>query len=313
MQALPRRGWLWGALLAAACGSGRVSTGVAPPPPLHEPGFVRFVAIGDVGKGNEAQARVARGVKALCERERCDFLLLLGDNLYPRGMQSADDPRMEEIIGAIYEDVAPAVYLVLGNHDYGKGRDKQSASWQIAWVNQRQGFEMPSQAWRMDAGPARIIGLDTNAALQFGGDFQKRWLHEQLSAPMPWKIVLGHHPYRSNGRHGNAGAYEGTLAVPFVSGSTLRDLFDEELCTGADLYLSGHEHSRQLISWCGVPLVVSGSGASSTEIIDRGNDPLFASASLGSVLVELGPQGGFVRFAGADGDWDSQPFPITPR
>jgi tartrate-resistant acid phosphatase type 5 len=257
---------------------------------------------------------VAAGASALCAREGCDLLVLLGDNLYPKGMESASDPRIDAVVSEMYAGVGVPIYLVLGNHDYGTGRDKQRAQWQVDWARKQRDVVLPSLAWRTDVGPARLIGLDTNAVMQFGGDFQQRWLHEQLaSSGAVWNVVFGHHPYRSDGPHGNAGFYEGTQELPMLSGSPLKTLFDEELCGQADLYLSGHEHVRQLISHCGTSLVVSGAGASATRVVDRGNDPLFARASLGMAWLELGPDSGVIRFADANGQWDSELFHLTPR
>jgi tartrate-resistant acid phosphatase type 5 len=302
------------ALLWLGCSQDQVSTGLAPPPALREPDKLRLLALGDAGKGNDGQRQVAAGARALCAREGCDLVVLLGDNLYPKGMESPDDPRIDRVITEMYADIGAPIYLVLGNHDYGSGRDKERARWQVAWAREQKDVVMPSQAWRTDAGPARLIGLDTNAVMQFGGDFQQRWLREQLtSSDAVWNVVFGHHPYRSDGPHGNAGSYEGTQELPMLSGSPLRTLFDEELCGQADLYLSGHEHVRELISYCETQLVISGAGASATRIVDRGNDPWFARASLGMAWLELGPDSGVVRFADANGQWDSELFPITPK
>lgn len=302
-------------VLALACAPEDLPTSRAPAPPLAEPDVVRFLAIGDVGKGNDTQRNVAAGAARACAVLGCDFVVLLGDNLYPRGMETPEDPRMEERIGLMYADTGAPVYLVLGNHDYGHGRDRERAAWQVAWANNREGIEFPANLWVTDAGPARFIGLDTNAAFQFGAGSQATWLHEQIEeSTATWNVVFGHHPYRSDGPHGNAGTYDGTAFVPWVSGRGLRSLFDEELCGRADLYLAGHEHSRQLIEACGVNLVVSGAGASATEIIDRGNNPLFAEATPGSAWVELGPESGRIVFVDADGNTQGPVggYPVTP-
>ena len=60
-----------------------------------------------------------------------------------------------------------------------------------------------------------IFGLDTNALMldtDFVGDptSQREWLDASLAASnFQWKKSFGHHPYLSNGQHGNAGNYEG--------------------------------------------------------------------------------------------------------
>jgi predicted phosphodiesterase len=290
-----------------------VTTGPAPPPPLHDPEIVRFLALGDVGKGTETQRRVARGAGRACAELGCDFAVLLGDNLYPAGMETPDDPRMDAFVGDMYAGLGVPVYLVLGNHDYGRGRDDERAAREIAWASRSKQYVLPSNAWVTDAGPVRLVGLDTNAAFEYGSSFQTRWLKEQLDGSSArWKVVLGHHPYRSNGLHGNAGSYEGWSYVPWLSGETLRSMFDEGLCGRADLYLSGHDHNRQLLDRCGVTLVVSGAAAETRGIVDRGNEPAFASDRPGVVWVELGPERGTVAFVDADGAVEAR-FPIQPR
>jgi len=227
---------------------------------------------------------------------------LLGDNLYPDGLDHPDDPRAEQIIAAPFRALGVPLYLVLGNHDYGHTRGLGPARWQIAWAGRTPGVELPAHAWYFRAGPATVVGLDTNHVLQFGGSAQLRFLAEQLGeVQTPWRVVLGHHPYRSDGPHGNAGAYEGWRGVPILSGRSLRRLFDEGLCARANLYLSGHDHNRQLLEHCGVPLIVSGAGAGATEIVDRGNEPRFGVARPGLAWVELGPQAGQVVFIDALG------------
>src|SRR6186997_2584089 len=53
---------------------------------------LRFVAMGDTGNGNQQQKKVAAAVRDLCAAEGCDFVLLLGDNIYDKGADSVDDP-----------------------------------------------------------------------------------------------------------------------------------------------------------------------------------------------------------------------------
>jgi tartrate-resistant acid phosphatase type 5 len=298
-------------VLAVGCGTDEVPVGTAPSPALARSDRLSFVAIGDVGKGNDVQRQVAAGVARACAERGCDLVAVLGDNLYPRGMQTDEDPRMDERIAEMYAGVGAPLYLVLGNHDYGHGRDREAAARQVAWAAERPGIELPANAWVADAGPVRLVGLDTNAVFQFGEAFQARWLRERLAeSSAPWKVVLGHHPYRSDGPHGNAGRYDGTRWIPWVSGSQLRALFDRELCGAADLYLAGHDHSRQVLAACGTDLVVSGAGASSTEVVDRGNDPRFARATPGAVWFELVDDGeGLIVLLDADGGEEAR-FPI---
>lgn len=301
-------GWL-----PSGCHPDVVSIGAAAPPATARPGSVSFVALGDVGKGSDTQRRVRDGAARACAALGCDFAVLLGDNLYPAGMESPDDPRFDEWIAQTYAPLGVPVYLVLGNHDYGRdSRDRERAGYQIAAAERLDGLELPANAWTTAAGPAVFFGVDTNAVFQFGGGYQGDWLRPLLDrADARWRVVFGHHPYRSNGPHGNAGAYEGWRWVPWMSGGSVRRWFEGSVCGRADLYLAGHDHNRQLLEACGVTLIVSGAAGSTTELVDRGNTPAFASAEPGAVWVTLGPERGTIAFLDADGNVE-QEFPIRP-
>ena len=250
---------------------------------------LRFVALGDVGKGTSQQARVAESVRQVCEVQGCDLLVLLGDNLYPRGMQRADDPRMDEVLGDRYGQVAP-VYMVHGNHDYAHGQDHERARWARQWAQRTSGFEHPSPWYGFQAGPARFLALDTTHAFWSGAEPQRTWLEESLArSGADWTVVFGHHPLRSNAQHGNAGAYEGWSSVPWMSGRSVATLL-EPLCGAADLYLSGHDHTLQWGEHCGLTWVVSGAGSASSPLVDRGNDTRFERSDLGFFWVHLGEQ-----------------------
>ena len=300
-------------LFAIACrSSGSVTFATADPIVPADPSAVRFVALGDVGRGDANQRRVARGVVHACAERGCDAIALLGDLLYPDGMEKDDDPRAEQWIAAPYAPAGAPLLLVLGNHDYGRGRDVASAGRLLRWAKDRPGIVLPANVWDLRAGPVHFVGLDTNAAFQFGEAPQRAWLARVLDeSDAPWKVVLGHHPFRSDGEHGNAGAYEGWTGVPIASGAALRRLFEGALCDRADLYLAGHDHNRQLLAACGVDLIVSGAGSSTTPIVDRGNHPSFASAEPGFVWLELGEGEGRVVFLDADGKAERE-YGIAP-
>jgi hypothetical protein len=59
-------------------------------------------------------------------------------------------------------------------------------------------------------------------------------------------------PYFSNGRHGDAGNYDGLVGMPIANGSAVKTALDADVCGKADLYLCGHDHNRQwLTERCG--------------------------------------------------------------
>ncbi|MBX2803074.1 MAG: metallophosphoesterase [Myxococcales bacterium] len=290
-------GWL----LWLGCSASPLTFAEAPTTATASDGVVRLIVVGDTGKGNAGQAQVAHAIVETCAVRGCDLILMLGDNLYPRGMEYPDDPLADDRIAAPYTAAGVPVYLVLGNHDYAHGRDQERAGWQLAWAARTAGVELPGHAWHARVGPVQLVGLDTNAALQFGAEPQRSWLQGVLdSSDAPVRVVAGHHPWRSNGPHGNAGSYEGWSILPYASGRGVARLL-QPLCNQVQLYLSGHDHTRQLLDHCGVQLVVSGAGASVTRLVDRGNEPRFASATLGFAWLALSADRGEVTFVSADG------------
>jgi len=57
---------------------------------------VRFIAMGDTGKGNADQRKVAVAIRDLCAAKGCDFVLLLGDNIYDAGVATTTDPQWQQ-------------------------------------------------------------------------------------------------------------------------------------------------------------------------------------------------------------------------
>ena len=100
-------------------------SGIAPEPtPTPEPEGpepVRFVVMGDVGEGNASQYKVAEAIEAKCAQDGCDFVVLLGDNIYDNGVSSVEDQQWEDKFEAPYRRLDMPFYPVLGNHDYGGG------------------------------------------------------------------------------------------------------------------------------------------------------------------------------------------------
>lgn len=84
------------------------------------PEFVRFVAIGDIGTAGPGQRRVAGAIASRARDDPVQFLLTLGDNFYPAGVISQDDPQWASTIEEVYADAALRVpmYPTLGNHDH---------------------------------------------------------------------------------------------------------------------------------------------------------------------------------------------------
>ena len=100
--------------------------------------------------------------------------------------------------------------------------------------------------------------------------------------------MFGHHPYISNGKHGNAGVYDGSN-IGIQAGVPVKEFFETAICnSGVDVYLAGHEHTRQWLEpQCGVEFIVSGAAAK-TEPLEGYNPTFFETDQLrGFLLVEI--------------------------
>lgn len=278
-----------------------VDTTVTPPPE------VRFIVIGDTGEGNDRQRKVAAAIKNKCARDGCDFALLMGDNIYNAGVESTFDAQWETKFEGPYRELEMPFYAVLGNHDNGgfltqwlgdlfggAGAEFERGDHQVAYTQYSSKWRMPGRTYDFLAGPAHFFALDTNDMVwsRLNDDAEARTQIQMDEFPgliddssATWKIAFGHHPYISNGKHGDAGEYEGleegiTNLVAaegwlgdlsgVVTGDGVKEALDRIVCDRVDLYFSGHDHSRQwLLPTAQCPrttFVVSGAGAKMTTL-----------------------------------------------
>lgn len=273
-------------------------------------GLVRFVVIGDMGKGNPTQFAVGQGIGAACEAlGGCDFALSVGDNLYPSGAESVEDPIFQERFEKPYAHLEFPFFMALGNHDYGnkgRGTDFDRGAVQVAYSAHSPRWRMPAPWYALDAEVASFFVFDTNSvyltefssAVTSGlanlgrssarAERQQQGLAEWKEGPLNgWRIAVGHHPYLSNGRHGNAGAYDGlgVLRLP-GRGASIKAFVEEEICGQFDVYLAGHDHNLQdLGNVCGTEFLVSGAAGATTPL--KGDNPVeFQTDQAGFLLVE---------------------------
>lgn len=258
---------------------------------------VRFVALGDTGEGNVTQQFVADAMRRVCEQSGgCQFATGLGDNIYHENPLSTYDTAFEVKFEAPYAALDFPFYMSLGNHDNdllfdGLGGFNHAGDIQVAYTYRDH---KPSAKWQMparfyhysaprnDAQPlVDFFVLDSNplvTALELAPDFevntykqqQSEWFTKTLAASQaPWKIAYAHHPYLSNGKHGNAGGYDGIPAVEDMtgraSGKVYREWFEQTVCGKVDLFIAGHDHDLQMLNAapeCGKTwFIVSGGGS----------------------------------------------------
>ncbi len=249
---------------AGSSSGGSTDTGKMP---VGEPNGIHFVAFGDTGEGNEAQQLVANAAEQVCDERGCELALLLGDNFYDTGVTSVTDTQFTDKFETVYEGFDIPFYIVLGNHDYGTlANDWARGEFQIQYTSYSDKWVMPDfwYTFSSDSGGTQFFAFDT-ARMMWGHDVdvQRNWLEGEMQASTAdWKIAFAHHPYLSNGQHGNAGTYEGIPGIPFLSGVEIQEYIDDFICGQAQIYISGHDHNRQVFDpVCGTYFFVSGASA----------------------------------------------------
>ncbi|MFN7010607.1 MAG: purple acid phosphatase family protein [Allorhizobium sp.] len=294
-MSLTRRNLMNGALAALALG-GMARSAAAGQASGQE---LAFLVVGDWGDdhSHKTAREVARAMGAVGERNDIAFVISTGDNFYESGVDSISDDKWQTTFEAIYD--APALqvpwYAVLGNHDYGG-----SAQAQIDYSKKSRRWTMPDRYFQIDrtfaGGRADFFFLDTqrmkgdtllDMMLHLDAERQLRWLDAALTeSPAPWKIVVGHHPVFSGGRHGDS---------RFLAKS-LKPILDRH---GVSLYLCGHDHHLEALRSEKVHYFVSGAGSRSRKPKAHPKS-LFASPSPGFLLVRLSKKGGTASFYDKD-------------
>ena len=254
--------------------------------PKH-PDTVRFLALGDVGTGNSDQRRVAKTAARLCGKIECDFLLLLGDNFYNRGVTSLQDTKLVKVFEEVYGGLGKPVFAVLGNHDI-----RENALAQVLYSQVSPTWRMPNFNYAFQAGPAHFTVVNTNChILNLLGISSNLAEHSA-----DWTFLLGHHTLYSDGNHGDAD----WLA---------RWYWQANVAEHVDFYLSGHDHQLGHLKYRNrrSDYVISGAGGRHS----RDSNPkrwapstakgLFRYLDNGLVLFEVSPARALVRFYDGDG------------
>ncbi len=254
-------------------------------------GALNFLAMGDWGRnGADHQKEVAAQMGKTAAVVNASFIIATGDNFYPSGVISEQDP----LFKYSFEDIYTAFslqwdwYLILGNHDYKSNPDAQ-----VAYSKISRRWKMParyySKTFAINGDTTQqvlIAFIDTNPLIpefyknsEYGPNVrtqdsaaQKRWLKHVLSDPsknIRWKIVVGHHPMFTGGSRTEG--YD-TKAIR----NTLKPILDQY---GVDVYLTGHEHSLQHIVPSGnTHHFISGAASEKTPAVLLPESKMAASA-----------------------------------
>jgi hypothetical protein len=210
------------------------------------PDSIKFLALGDMGRGHPPQYEVASQMEAFREVFPYDFVIMLGDNVYDGGTAADYRAKFELPYQPLLEDDVE-FYAVLGNHDA---------------TNQPQYplFNMGGQRYYTFKADASLLARLTDTDVQFFmidteslDRTQLAWLDREMGASdARWLIPVFHRPIYTSGRYAlPARIFRAALEPVFVR-------------HGVRLALSGHEHfyERTLPQRGGITYFISGGGGS---------------------------------------------------
>ncbi len=252
--------------------------------------MVSFYFMGDMGDGSTNQFNVSKAIERKMneKNDKNVFLIGLGDNIYDEGCVDSNDEQFVTKFEDPYKNISDKVkfYMCLGNHDYGNsyfGTDNSKSQIEYSQVSKKRGgkWVLPSKYYTFRKGDVQLIVIDTNLDYLSPEEVKKQsqFIRNTIrKSKAKWKIVYGHHTWRSMGNHGNA---DNNLE------NFLTDIF---MKTPFDIYMCGHDHSKQVIQTKinnkEIHLIVCGTGGAVCDEgknYNMGNDSklIFGSNNLG--------------------------------
>lgn len=229
-----------------------------------------FLVVGDWGrKGTYNQSQVAFQMGRIGETLDLDFIISTGDNFYDKGLTGEHDPAFEESFTDIYtaSSLQKPWYTVLGNHDYRGNALAQSSS----FLKQKDSRWVCLKSFILNADVAEIFFIDTtpfqdkyftdpeDQVYDWRGIMpRKKYISNLIKdldmalreSTAKWKLVVGHHPVKSDGHHGNTPELVAQV-LPILQANNV------------DFYINGHDHCLEHISSQDSPLQFFTSGGGS--------------------------------------------------
>ncbi|HVE70868.1 MAG TPA: metallophosphoesterase [Thermoanaerobaculia bacterium] len=267
------------------------AAGAAPLPEIAlrpREAVLRIAVTGDTGSGANT---VAAGIARLHAQKPLDAIVLTGDNFYPCGVTSEEDPRWN-LVTALTRVGAP-VLPVLGNHDSCGKADPLA---QVRATGVIENWRMPGRQYAVRFGVADFAMLDTTPYVRGKSRDAEAALRATFeSSTARWRVVVGHHPVISSGYHGY---------FPRDEVKAMREIIPALRETKAHLYICGHDHHVELLRGRMLHLV-SGAGSEPIPPIKLRMSTVFPPEirreRIGFAVVEMDAKRIRVRFYDAKG------------
>jgi tartrate-resistant acid phosphatase type 5 len=266
---------------------------------------VNLIIFGDFGNAKPSQKDTATAMAGYVARTGTPFnaALTVGDNFYVK-MKDADDWQFQ----SLFEDMYDAkrlnfpYFATMGNHDYEKaepanGKVKADLEREYAAKHPDSRWKCPARWYRIDFPPGSEAPLLTALMLESSKpkltpdewEREKQWIDEQLAAtPARWKIACAHHPFFSNGSHGDNGIMQAEWGPIFKN-------------RGLDFYIAGHDHDLQHLQIPGWPFSFVQAGGGGQTITDMRRDIRgpFSRKANGFVHLQISVDEAHVRYIAA--------------
>jgi predicted phosphodiesterase len=268
-----------------------ITASIEPTQPTQTPTAIpplRFAVIGDYGSDKPAEYDVAQLVKSWSP----DLIITTGDNNYPDGSALTIDQTIGQYYQAyihpytgIYGEGATEnnFFPSMGNHDWIPEQAQPYLDYFTLPGNERY--------YQFSRGPVTFFVLDSDAHEPDGvnrSSVQAEWLKTQMAlSTTPWNIVYFHHPPYSSAYHGSI--------------MWMRWPFQE---WGADLVLSGHDHTYERLQVDGLNYIVNGLGGGSIYnfFIPLPESVVRYNEGHGAMLIEADPNAMHIQFFNLRGE-----------
>jgi hypothetical protein len=248
---------------------------------------VTFVALGDMGNGSSEQRDVAHAMYSVCQQEGCDFVLGLGDNIYPYGVSSVHDPAFQEHFEQPYARFHGLdFWMILGNHDWK--HLVSGAQAQVDYTLYSDHWRLPDVHYAIPSLPSwlHLYGVDTSLLEAGIGVYQLQAAQVALCGKPGWRLLFGHYPTRSTGAEVQRVSW-------FVRGAL------EYLIRACDIhvYFAGHDHHQAHLDLGSYQEIIEGAGGAEISSL-RVGDPQqrFGRATHGFAWVRVTAERLTIRF-----------------
>ena len=199
----------------------------------------KFAVLGDFGTGESDEIAVATQMLQEFKQADFDFVLTVGDNIYPNGNAKYFAKHFEEPFAGLLQERVK-FYGVLGNHDVEEGR-KDQCNYPL--------FNMGGSAYYSISRGNGLIDFFMLDSTDFGVG-QANWLEHGLrNSHAVWKVVALHHPLYSSGKKHGSNLKLRTILEPMLTKYQVQVVF------------AGHDHLYERLKLQqGIQHFVTGAG-----------------------------------------------------